>query len=348
MHMSDALLSPAVGGVAWVAAAGLTAHAARSHQRELETSRPALMGVVGAFVFAAQMINFTIPGTGASGHLGGGLLLSILLGPHAAFLVMASVLGVQALLFADGGLLALGCNIVNLGFFTCLVAYPLLFRPLAGRSPTRGRLTLATLVAAVAGLLMGAMAVVLETTFSGISLLPFGSFVLFMLPIHFGIGIVEGLVTASVVLYVWRARPELLRLQHSTAAASKPIRRLLAAFAAATVLVGGAVSWFASTHPDGLEWAIGKITGQEELASPDEGLHGVLERVQETTALMPDYSLRSAREESSTEPDWPAVDRATSLSGIVGGGLTLLLALGVGYGLHALRRRRLSSPPQAS
>ena len=75
------------------------------------------MGVLGAFIFAAQMINFTIPATGSSGHLGGGLILTILLGPYAAFLTIASVLMVQALFFADGGLLALGCNIFNLGFF---------------------------------------------------------------------------------------------------------------------------------------------------------------------------------------------------------------------------------------
>ncbi len=79
-----------------------------------------LMGVLGAFIFAAQMINFTIPGTGSSGHLGGGMILAILLGPHAAFLVMASVLTVQALFFADGGLLALGCNIWNLGVLSLL------------------------------------------------------------------------------------------------------------------------------------------------------------------------------------------------------------------------------------
>ena len=84
--------------------------------------RVPLMGVLGAFVFAAQMVNFAIPGTGSSGHLGGGLLLAILLGPRAAFIVIASVLIVQALFFADGGLLALGCNVFNLGFFPAFVA----------------------------------------------------------------------------------------------------------------------------------------------------------------------------------------------------------------------------------
>ncbi len=122
MHMSDALLSPAVGGAMCAASGALLVHCARRVAREDDPAKTPLMGVLAAFVFAAQMINFSIPGTGSSGHLGGGLLLTILLGPHRAFLAIASVLVVQCLLFADGGLLALGCNIFNLGFFPAFVA----------------------------------------------------------------------------------------------------------------------------------------------------------------------------------------------------------------------------------
>src|SRR5512143_3473726 len=107
MHMVDALLSPAVGGAMGAVTAATVAYCSRQVRREADDRRVPLMGVLGAFLFAAQMINFSIPGTGSSGHLGGGLLLAILLGPHAAFLVMTSVLIVQALFFADGGLLAL-------------------------------------------------------------------------------------------------------------------------------------------------------------------------------------------------------------------------------------------------
>ena len=107
--------------------------------KELDDRKVPLMGVLGAFLFAAQMINFTIPATGSSGHLGGGLLLTVLLGPYAALLTIASVLMIQALFFADGGLLALGCNIFNLGVFPAFVAYPLLYRPLAGRTPVTGK-----------------------------------------------------------------------------------------------------------------------------------------------------------------------------------------------------------------
>ena len=135
MHMADALVSPAVGGALWTAGAALTYYSAAKTSSDFQAQKAPLMGVLGAFVFAAQMINFAIPGTGSSGHLGGGLLLSVLLGPYAGFLTMASILTIQALMLADGGLLALGCNIVNLAFFPCFVAYPLIYRKMAGDQP---------------------------------------------------------------------------------------------------------------------------------------------------------------------------------------------------------------------
>src|SRR3954454_10905279 len=115
MHMADALLSPAVGGTMWAGTAASIAYCSNKVRNELDDRKVPLMGVLGAFLFAAQMINFSIPGTGSSGHLGGGILLAVLLGPHAGLLVISSVLFVQALFFADGGLLALGCNIFNMG-----------------------------------------------------------------------------------------------------------------------------------------------------------------------------------------------------------------------------------------
>ena len=162
---------------------------------------------LGAFVFACQMVNFAIPGTGSSGHLCGGLILAILLGGDAAFLVMACVLAVQALFFADGGLLALGCNAFNLGFLPAFVAYPLVYRPLAHGTPGRRRMAVAVMAAAVAGLAMGAGFVVLETVLSGISALPVAPFLLLMLPIHLAIGCVEGAVTLVLVSFIARTRP---------------------------------------------------------------------------------------------------------------------------------------------
>jgi cobalt/nickel transport system permease protein len=166
MHMSDALLSPVVGGAMWAASAVAVAHSARRMGQEMDSRRIPLMGVLAAFVFAGQMINFTIPGTGSSGHLGGGVILAVILGPYAALLAMASILTVQALFFADGGLLALGCNIFNIGFFPAFIAYPLVFRPLAGDRPGPRRLMVASLAAGLAGLTLGALGVVLQTVFS--------------------------------------------------------------------------------------------------------------------------------------------------------------------------------------
>jgi hypothetical protein len=108
MHMADALISPVVGGAGWAATFGLAAYSARKIKVAADDTSVPMMGVGAAFVFAAQMINFTIPGTGSSGHLGGGLILAVLLGPHAAFLAMASILTVQALFFADAHRLRAG------------------------------------------------------------------------------------------------------------------------------------------------------------------------------------------------------------------------------------------------
>ncbi|HYN76427.1 MAG TPA: energy-coupling factor ABC transporter permease [Lamprocystis sp. (in: g-proteobacteria)] len=335
MHMADALLSPIVGGTLWAATAALTVYASRQVRERLDDSKIPLMGVLGAFIFAAQMINFTIPGTGSSGHLGGGLILAILLGPHAAFLVMASVLTVQALLFADGGLLALGANIFNLAAFPAFVAYPLVYRPLVGRHPTPGRITFAALVAAILGLQLGAFAVVLETVFSGISELPFSAFVLLMQPIHLGIGIVEGLVTAAVVNFVWQAQPDLLNPAAPRGGLDKTaMSTILIGLGLAAVVTGGALSWFASANPDGLEWAIAAVSGAEDVVHPSGGIHETLGAVQEKTALLPDYGLPSAappEPHAGGAPAWPAVNPGTSLAGLVGGTLTLLIAIAIGW-----------------
>ncbi len=273
MHMADALVSPAVGGTLWAVAAGLLGWCARRVRRVLRDDLAPMMGVLGAFVFAAQMINFTIPGTGSSGHLGGGLLLAVLLGPHAAFLVIASVLTVQALFFADGGLLALGCNIVNLGLFPAFVAYPLVYRPLAGGDRVSPRAWWAALAAAVVGLQLGALGVVLETQLSGLSDLPLGAFLLLMQPIHLAIGIVEGLATGAVVAFVAHARPEALP-EPAAGPARLSIRGLLLVLLALAAVTGGVLSWLASTHPDGLEWSIAGVTGREERAEPAGRVHG--------------------------------------------------------------------------
>ena len=340
MHMADALISPAVGGTMWAATAGLIVYSSKKIKEESDDRKVPLMGVLGAFVFAAQMINFTIPATGSSGHLGGGMILAILLGPYAAFLTMASVLTVQALFFADGGLLALGCNIFNLGFFPCFIAYPFIYRKITGENPTQGRILTGAVIAGIVGLQLGAFCVVLETLFSGISELPFGTFLLLMQPIHLAIGLVEGLVTAAVVVFVWKARPGIL----SAAGRSAPIgeisiSKVLIGLLAATVVIGGALSWFASSRPDGLEWSMFKTAGTEALERPEPGTHTFLAGIQNKTAFLPDYGFKTGETEPQADehPSWPAVNPGTSVSGLVGGALTLLLSILIGL---ALKRRR--------
>lgn len=312
MHMADALVSPMVGGVMLAATAGLAALAVKRTQSGPDQKKIPLMAVLGAFTFAAQMINFTIPGTGSSGHLAGGLILAALLGPSAGFLTMAAVLLIQALFFADGGLLAYGCNVFNLGFLTCFIAYPLIFRLIMRRGWTKGRIWLASMASAVAGLQLGAFSVVLETWLSGKTGFPFGTFVLLMQPIHLAIGVVEGLVTASVVYFIWQARPEIVE----NAAAGRPIgkvamKKVLVMLVIAALLIGGVLSWFASARPDGLEWSVARLAG-----SPDPAGMASLE-----------------------QNAFPAVNLGKTVSGLAGAGLTLALAGLAGFLISLARRR---------
>lgn len=324
----------------WAVSAGLIAWCARKVKVTRDDRLVPMMGVLGAFIFTAMMINFSIPGTGSSGHLGGGLILTILLGPHAAFLVMASVLTVQALFFADGGLLALGCNIFNLGFFPAFVAYPLIYR-LVIKDYLGIRSWVAALLAAIVGLQLGALSVVLETMASGISALPFRAFVMLMQPIHLAIGVVEGLATAVLVGFLASARPEALVSAPGISGAGVRLRSVIAGLLLAAAMTGGVLSWFASARPDGLEWAITHITGQGDLEGSQDGPHVRAARFQKGTALLPGYGFKqsetgNADAVSPSEP-WPAVNAGTSFSGIVGGLLTLGMAGALGWCLRARR-----------
>ncbi|UWG98456.1 energy-coupling factor ABC transporter permease [Dehalobacter sp. DCM] len=346
MHMADALISPVVGAVMWTATAGVAAYSIKKVQAELDEKKIPIMGAMGAFVFATQMINFSIPGTGSSGHLGGGLLLAILLGPYAGFITMAAILLIQALFFGDGGLLAYGCNVFNLGFYTCFLAYPLIYKTITKKGISPKRILAGSMIAAIAGLQLGALSVVFETFLSGKTELPFNAFLLMMQPIHLAIGIVEGLVTAAVISFVWKARPDLLEKSAVTnTSGTKAIKRVVIGFLIAALVIGGGVSWFASANPDGLEWSMEKTAGVTELEATD-GIHGFLAGIQSKTAFLPDYGFKTTNTEAHTEPaaetgdTWPAVSAGTSVSGFVGGALTLALLIMVGFVLHFLKRRK--------
>lgn len=325
MHMSDALVSPPVFAATGAAAIALTAIATAKVRRQRESEPEAqcrssipLMGVTGAFIFAAQMINFSIPGTGSSGHIVGGILLATLLGPWAAFITLCSVLTLQCLVFADGGLLALGCNIINMAAMSCLVAYPLVFRPIMRRDAPPARIFAASLLASIAALEAGAAAVTAETVLSGITALPAGRFLMFMLPIHLLTGIGEGLATGAVLCVIRRSRPELLA--DSGTAPARTAARTMVAIAAAALLTAGAFSWIASPKPDGLEWSIEQTAGDSAPDSPADGtLHRAAAAATGHTAVMPGYG--------------------TSAAGIIGSGAIIAAALGISCLLRAGRQR---------
>lgn len=356
MHMSDALLSPAVGLAFDAVALGTLALAAKRFAAEADFQKKVpLAGVLGAFVFGAQMLNFSIPVTGSSGHIGGGILLALMLGPWAGFLTLAAVLVIQCMFFADGGLLALGCNVFNLGFWPCFLGLPL-YRRLAGAAPSPRRRMAATLAAVAVSLEAGAFGVVVQTLLSGRTELPFAAFAPIMLGIHLPIGLVEGAMTAALLQFVFRVRPDLSTLSPGTTpAAAGAWKPVLAVFAAGALLCAGVMSWFASTHPDGLEWSVGRIHGAPGLDRKPAGVGTMLAKLQEKTAFFPDYGFRKAETGSAetgaapeqpgaTTQAWPAVDAGTSVAGLVGAGLTALLVGGLAGGLWLARGGKRGRP----
>ena len=178
MHMADALIAPAVAGTMYVCSTGAAGYSINKMKESEDMKKIPVMGVMGAFVFAAQMINFTIPGTGSSGHLAGGMMLSAILGPFAGFITMIGVLLIQCLLFADGGLLALGANVWNMAFYGCFIGSFFIWLPMMKGNINKKRITIASIIGCILTLQMGAFSVVLETSMSGITELPFSTFTL--------------------------------------------------------------------------------------------------------------------------------------------------------------------------
>lgn len=344
MHMADALLAPAVAATMYAASAVTVGASVKTLKKDEDPAKLPTMAVTSALVFAGQMINYTIPGTGSSGHLCGGMLLSALLGPQAGFLSMVVILTIQCLFFADGGLLALGANCWNMAFYGCFVGYYLLWRPimhskvfkgLGAKGAGRLKIILASILGCVITLQLGAFSVVLETTVSGVTELPFGAFVGIMQPIHLAIGLVEGLITSAVLLFVYESRPELLMDVDSAAAGQGrcSVKTTLVILAVVVLVVGGGLSLAASANPDGLEWSMfgNADSGYSENMGLDEENYGISSTaadraasIQEKTAFLPDYAF--ANSDSAA---------GTSVSGIAGSaivaGVALLVCLGGGF-----------------
>ena len=265
MHLGNGIICP-VTGIPMLAIAGAAAiYAYKKATNDFSKDKIFSAAAAAGLVFALQMINFSIPQTGSSGHIIGGILLSALIGRYAGFLAMCSILIVQAVFFADGGLLALGCNIFNMGVLSCFVAYPLLYKPLAKRSkPVAG-----AILASVGALQLGSIAVVLEGALSGsIAMSSVWNLTGLMQMIHLPIGLVEGIVTAAVVVAAKFASPKKLSYFLSITA----------------VILAGVISPYASQKPDGLEWSLLNIS--DSVVMQTQGLlYEISQTVQAKSAI---------------------------------------------------------------
>jgi cobalt/nickel transport system permease protein len=243
LHVPDGLLSLPVAVLCWIISALLVLVAVRRSKGELGERQVPLMGVMAAFIFAAQMINFPVAG-GTSGHLLGGALAAITLGPWGAMLVMTSVIMVQALLFQDGGLVVMGANILNMGLLTVLLSYGL-YRASAGRS-SGVRLGVAGL-AAWLSVMAAALATALQLWLSGTARLDI--VVPAMLFVHALIGIGEALITVAALAFILRTRPDLVEAHVPSGRGGKGwiVVGLLLSLAVV------ALAPLASADPDGLE-----------------------------------------------------------------------------------------------
>jgi cobalt/nickel transport system permease protein len=220
LHIPDGFLSPGVAGAAGLAAIAAVAHGLRVANVELDESRVPLLGVVAAFIFATQMLNFPVAG-GTSGHLLGATLAAVLLGPWLACLVMAVVLIVQCFAFADGGVSALGANILNMGVLGALLAGFLIIA--AQKVLPRTRTAFLGTVGAVSWLavMAGAAATSVQLAVSGT--IPLDTVLPAMLGVHTLIGVGEALITVAAVGAVLAARPDLVALAPRELAAPQPI-----------------------------------------------------------------------------------------------------------------------------
>jgi cobalt/nickel transport system permease protein len=307
MHVPDGFLSLGVSLVCWaLAVAGVGVALWRSREALGERQVP-LMGVLAAFIFAAQMLNFTVAG-GTSGHLVGGALAAILLGPWAGILTMTTVVAIQALLFQDGGLLVMGANILNMGIISTVVGYGVYRGATALARGQRWGLFVGGFAAAWASVVIAAVAAAVQLAFSGTS--PLGVALPAMAGVHVLIGVGEGLITVGALVFVAAVRRDLLE---PAGAATGGLR-----WAAAGLVLALAVTLLAplaSPHPDGLE-----------RVAEDQGF---IEAAQDAPyEIIPDYVL----------PGVPNEALATIAAGLVG---TLIVA-GVAFAVARLRRQSAS------
>ncbi|WP_280881272.1 energy-coupling factor ABC transporter permease [Streptomyces pseudovenezuelae] len=342
MHVPDGFINAPTSAVTGVVAAGAIAVSLRGARRELDERTAPLAGLVAAFIFAVQMLNFPVA-AGTSGHLLGGALAAILVGPYTGVLCVSVVLLMQGILFADGGLTALGVNITDMAIVTTVVAYAV-FRGLVKVLPRKRRsITVASFVAALLSVPAAAVAFTLLYSVGGTTDVSIGKVATAMIGVHVLIGIGEAAITALTVGAVIAVRPDLvhgargleqkLKLRvggalvdvpaaeaaHTAPVAARTSRRALWITGLVTSLVlAGFVSFYASSNPDGLE----KVAA-------DKGIDEKAEQHASADSPLADYGVK-------------AVENARlsgGLAGVLGVGVTIVAGSAVFW---AVRRRRTS------
>ncbi len=312
VHIPDGMLDSKTWITAWAGSAGALGYAVREVRRKLTDSKLVLMAVLAALIFALQMLNFPVAG-GTSGHFAGGAAAAIILGPWPAVLVMSAVLIVQSLFFADGGITALGANMVNMAIIGPFVGW-WIYSLVTRGSASRARKTVGAFAGAWLGCFLAALSAGLMLWISGRA--PLGPVLGAMGFWHALIGLGEGLVTAGLMSYLLSVRPDLL---DSTAEARSTSMRPVVVTLGITALAAAGLSFLASSHPDGLEYVyfdkgLGKAFAEKTLfGSP-----------------MPGYVLPGVRNETL----------AGVLAGVVGVVVTGALLYAVVSAVRARRQAR--------
>lgn len=297
LHIPDGFLNFTVSILFWLITILIVGLAIRKSQKTLKERQIPLMGIMAAFIFAAQMINFPVAG-GTSGHLLGGALAAIVLGPWAGMLVMASVIGLQGLLFQDGGLLVMGANIFNMGLITVIIGHGLYATV---KNKSRGVKFIVIAIAAWLSVMAAALATSIQLWLSDTS--PARIVFPAMLSVHLLIGIGEALITVAAVGFITQVRPDLLTNQQS--AKQKDFGWILSGVLLSLLVVF--ISPFASANPDGLERVAGDL--------------GFLSRAQGSTIKgLPGYSL----------PFLGQTGLSTILAGVIGLIVVGLIAFFIG------------------
>lgn len=309
MHIPDGFLSVSVSLLLWMISIVSVGYALRRVGRDLGERQVPMMGVLAAAIFAAQMLNFSVAG-GTSGHLMGAAIATILLGPWASVLVLTCVVSVQALIFQDGGLLALGANMFNMGIVGVAVSY-MAYRTVQKLSGgRRWGLFAGGFIAAWLSIEVAALSVALQLALSGTS--PANIAIPAMAGIHALIGIGEGLITIGALAFVSAARRDLLQ-----GGEAQPAGSLVWIFGLLVALGIAIASPLASSHPDGLIW-VAKQKGFLSLAQ------GPLYRI------LPNYTI----------PGLSNSAMATIIAGVFG----TLVVFGVALVVAYTRRNRSEDP----